>query len=105
MRPSWTTTIARMPGPWRIGSFSAANLGFTGFPTEADLSPVQAYGAGLPGVFIQGLGSPSDKFNNIPMGFFWQDSWRVNPNVTLNYGLRYDNSEPNAEKLNRSKAA
>jgi len=80
-------------GVYDFGSFSSSNLGFvspipnTPFP---DLSPVQAYGAGLPGDFIQGLGSPSDSFKNISIGAFWQDSWRVSPNVTLNYGIRYD---------------
>jgi len=57
------------------------------FPT---LNAVQAYGAGLPGDFVQGLGSPSDSFSNKPLGLFWQDSWRVRPNFTLNYGVRYD---------------
>src|ERR1700728_607355 len=80
-------------GVYDFGSFSSSALGFaspipgTPFP---DLSPVQAYGAGLPGDFIQGIGSPSDSFKNIPIGVFWQDSWRVSPKVTLNYGLRYD---------------
>jgi hypothetical protein len=80
-------------GVYDFGSFSASSLGFTspipGTPFPA-LSAVQAYGAGLPGDFIQGIGSPSDSFKNIPIGAFWQDSWRVNPHVTLNYGLRYD---------------
>jgi len=73
-----------------IGSLSPANLGL---PTNAGfqgLSPVQAYGAGIPADVIQGLGSPSDSFHNIPIGAFWQDSWRINRKVTLNYGLRYD---------------
>jgi len=51
---------------------------------------VQAYGAGLPGDFVQGLGSPSDSFHNVPIGLFWQDSWHVRPTVTLNFGVRYD---------------
>ena len=80
-------------GVYDFGSFSASSLGFTspipGTPFPA-LSPVQSYGAGLPGDFVQGIGSPSDSFKNIPIGAFWQDSWRVNPHVTLNYGLRYD---------------
>jgi Carboxypeptidase regulatory-like domain len=74
-----------------IGSVSAANLGLPGGP---GLSPVQAYGAGIPADVIQGLGSPSDSFHNIPIGAFWQDSWRMNRKVTLNYGLRYDIEKP-----------
>ncbi len=53
-------------------------------------SPVQAYGLGIPSYVVQGVGNPSDSFSNKPLGVFWQDSWRINPNVTLNYGLRYD---------------
>ena len=84
-------------GVYDISSFSSADLGFaspvpnTPFP---DLSPIQAYGAGLPAGFVQGLGSPRDKFSNIPIGVFWQDSWRINPKVTLNYGVRYDVEVP-----------
>jgi hypothetical protein len=80
-------------GVYDFGSFSSSALGFvspipgTPFP---NLSPVQSYGAGLPGDFIQGVGSPSDTFKNIPIGAFWQDSWRISPKVTLNYGVRYD---------------
>jgi hypothetical protein len=80
-------------GVYDFGSFSSSSLGFvspipgTPFP---NLSPVQSYGAGLPGDFIQGVGSPSDTFKNIPIGAFWQDSWRISPKVTLNYGVRYD---------------
>jgi Carboxypeptidase regulatory-like domain/TonB dependent receptor len=74
-----------------IGSVSASNLGLSFGP---GLSPVQAYGAGIPADVIQGLGSPSDSFHNLAFGAFWQDSWRVNPKLTLNYGLRYDIEKP-----------
>jgi hypothetical protein len=92
-------------GVYDFGSFSAANLGFpsaAGFP---GLNAVQAYGAGLPGSYVQGLGSPSDSFNNIPMGFFWQDSWRARPNVTLNFGVRYDVEIPPSFKAPTGLAA
>ncbi len=91
--PLTATFTVNYGGVYDFGGFSSANLGFVS-PVPNDpfpnLSPVQAYGAGLPGDFIQGLGSPSDSFKNKALGLFWQDSWRVSPNVTLNYGLRYD---------------
>src|SRR5438105_482826 len=71
-------------GVYDFGSFSAYP---TPFPA---LNPVQAYGAGVPGTYIQGIGNPNDKFTNQPLGLFWQDSWRARSNLTVNYGMRYD---------------
>jgi Carboxypeptidase regulatory-like domain/TonB dependent receptor len=89
--PINATFTVNYGGVYDFGSFSATNLGFTipglSFPS---LSPVQAYGAGLPQDFIQGLGSPSDSFSNKPLGVFWQDSWQASSTFTLNYGVRYD---------------
>jgi hypothetical protein len=59
----------------------------TSFPA---FSPIQAYGAGIPSNFIQGVGSPHDAFSNTVVGAFIQDSWRIKSNLTLNYGVRYD---------------
>ncbi|PYQ39061.1 MAG: hypothetical protein DMG99_17105, partial [Acidobacteria bacterium] len=93
--PLTATFTVNYGGVYDFGSFAAGSLGFVNpapdsLPNFPDLSPVQSYGAGLPGSFVQGLGSPSDKFKNIPIGVFWQDSWRLNPKLTLNYGVRYD---------------
>lgn len=64
------------------GTFNGVTIpGFTG---------VQAYGLGLPQTFIQGIGNSNRLFNDPLMGFFIQDSWKVHPRLTLNYGVRYD---------------
>jgi hypothetical protein len=62
----------------------------TACPTFPAFTAVQSYGLGFPNQLVQGYGNPHDSFSNKPLGVFWQDSWRVSPNVTLNYGVRYD---------------
>jgi carboxypeptidase family protein len=51
---------------------------------------LQSYGLGIPTTYIQGIGSSNEPFDNIPIGFFFQDSWRANRKFTVNYGVRYD---------------
>jgi hypothetical protein len=101
-------------GVYDFGPVSAANAlpsaDFAALPQSlrqsmAPLNAVQAYGFGVPGSLVQGLGSPKDSFRNIPMGFFWQDSWRINPRVTVNYGVRYDVEIPPTFKAPQGLAA
>jgi Carboxypeptidase regulatory-like domain/TonB dependent receptor len=68
-------------------SASAVNPAFAGAP---DFTPVQQYGLGLPSNFIQGFGNPVSKISNKPIAWFAQDSWKIRPNLTFNYGVRYD---------------
>jgi hypothetical protein len=51
---------------------------------------LQAYGFGIPTDYIQGIGTSNEPFDDIPVGFFAQDSWRISNRLTVNYGLRYD---------------
>jgi hypothetical protein len=51
---------------------------------------LQSYGLGIPSEFIQGIGTSNAPFDNIPISLFWQDNWRVNRKLALNYGVRYD---------------
>ena len=51
---------------------------------------VQQYGLGFPANYIQGFGNPASALSNKPIAFFAQDSWQIRPNLTINYGVRYD---------------
>jgi Carboxypeptidase regulatory-like domain/TonB dependent receptor len=53
-------------------------------------SGLQSYGLGIPITYIQGIGNSNQPFDNIPMGFFAQDNWKLNRKLTINYGGRYD---------------
>jgi hypothetical protein len=55
---------------------------------------------GAPSSYVQGQSYPSYG-RNFYFGLFAQDSWRAKPNLTLNYGLRYDVSSPFSEKYNQ----
>ena len=53
------------------------------------INSLQAYNFRLPQVYQQGFGLPYYAGNTTKYSFFGQDTWKVRPNVTLNYGLRY----------------
>ncbi len=76
-------------GLYNFGGLSATTL--AAFPgTPPAFTPVQQYGLGFPGNFVQGFGNPVSDIGNRPLAFFAQDSWKISRRITLNYGVRYD---------------
>lgn len=54
------------------------------------LTALQAFNLGLPQSYQQGFGDPILKATHPYFGFFVQDNWRVNQQLTLDFGLRYE---------------
>jgi hypothetical protein len=89
LRGNHTESHTFFPGRFVFGSLP----GFLISPQLASTSinPLQSASFGLPQVFQQGFGNPVYPYYTRPFtALYWQDSWKIKPNFTLNYGLRYE---------------
>jgi len=83
-------------GIYRFGSLTASQATAGAIPNSVGpvavpgLNAVQAYGHGIPGGFLQGIGNSKRPIDNKAFAYFIQDSWKIHPRLTLNYGVRYD---------------
>jgi Carboxypeptidase regulatory-like domain/TonB dependent receptor len=71
---------------------------FGGGPNDVGANDLFAnYMLGLPDGFLQG--SPqNENIRNTGFYLYAQDSWKIKPNLTLNYGLRWELNTPLADK-------
>ena len=68
----------------------ACGLSGSAIPATAALTPLQSVSLGAPGFYEQGFGNPKYQQTRPYTAFYAQDTWQVRPNLTLNYGLRYE---------------
>lgn len=60
---------------------------------ETPMTALQAFNLNLPIVYQQGFGDPLVNSWTFRPAFYAQDTWKVTPHLTFNYGLRYSISE------------
>ncbi len=70
-----------------LGSFL-----FAGAPGETSIQQYVLAQQGLaqPSQFSISAGNPNSSIAQADFGLFFQDDWRVKPNLTVNFGLRYE---------------
>jgi len=80
------------PGRFVFGTLPGVLITGPGTPLAATtINPLQAASLGVPQVYQQGFGDPTYPYYTRPLtSFYGQDSWKITPSFTLNYGLRYD---------------
>jgi carboxypeptidase family protein len=72
----------------------------------APINSLQSVSLGLPEFYQQGFGSSIYNVTRPYTALYWQDTWRLLPNLTLNYGLRYElDSQPSAMNTDKDNFA
>jgi hypothetical protein len=87
LRGNHTESHTFFPGRFVFGSLPGDVL----TPLLPSLTSLQSASFGLPEIYQQGFGNPTYGDYDRPLtAFYAQDSWKIAPSFTLNYGLRYE---------------
>lgn len=87
--------VAISQGPAVAAALAGFNLSrgypVTG-PPSTNLTAAQSYAAGAPTLLVQADPESNPQWEGWAnsLGFYAQDSWKVSPRLTMNYGLRFD---------------
>ena len=81
------------------GDCSAIGLGSTGEDSCTDLANYIDGYLGSSGAISKQFGNPRISVPTLQQAFYFQDSWKIKPNLTLDYGLRYEYQPPDASNV------
>jgi len=77
------------PGRFVFGDLPGQLLN-PALPPTFTINALQSFNLGLAQTYQVGFGDPKVASNNPYYGFYLQDSWKARPNLTLDFGLRYE---------------
>ncbi len=78
------------PSGATTGNPLTTGCGLPGGLRPAAIDSLQTVSLGLPQFYQQGFDNPVYTASRPFAAAYWQDSWAIRPNFTLNYGLRYE---------------
>ena len=83
--------------------FFNGQLGFSGTANPEGIpNPLVDFAEGLPSSSLRFTGNSGRSYRTTSYGFFAQDSFKIRPNLTLTYGLRYELNTVLHDATNRS---
>jgi hypothetical protein len=80
----------------RLRGVTDSNSSTAGFNGEYIFPSIQVYQSTLEGLtqgatqFLQTTGTPHVSISMVDVGLYFEDDWRLRPNMTLSYGLRFE---------------
>ncbi len=94
-QPTWTTEASIGGHPLALPVLDISTIGAGEGSVAWVVNSLQAFKLGLPLAFQQGFGDPTVESINPFYAFYIQDTWNPRPNLTLNFGLRYEFDDRN----------
>ncbi len=88
LRGNHTESHTFFPGRFVFGNLPGSFL--SPLLAGVALNSLQSVSLGLPQFYQQGFDNPVYRSNRPFTALYWQDSWTIRPNFTLNYGIRYE---------------
>lgn len=89
VRGTYSRSEVFFPGRFTFGDLPGSVLN-PALPPTFVINGLQSYNLGLAQTYVQGFGDPAVASTNPLYSVFVQDTWQVRPNLTFDFGLRYE---------------